>query len=119
MAWSRGVAVPKPAPRVRQRLAHTREREANLRTARTAVWQRDQSQCRCCHRRLSRSSPDMTRRGEVHHIVPRSRLAKGAHADTRNLVLLCVGCHADAQAYRIAIRGNANGTLRFDTTEDR
>lgn len=107
MAIGYGVPVPKPQPRVRLKKRYQAERAQDLKRSRDEVWQRDEHRCRVCGSKVTRGTDSLTR-GEVHHIVPRSRLAKGQHAETSNLVLLCVACHRDAQAYRVFFHGNAN-----------
>lgn len=98
---------PKPGSRVADRATNVRDREQRLLAAKREVWARDDRQCRICHKRVVRNGVDSLRRGEVHHIRPRS-LAKELYTATSNLVLLCVRHHKDAQAYRIHLSGDPN-----------
>lgn len=109
-----GLRFPKPTPRVRLRKAYLRERDVDERNAKAEVWARANGRCEFCFCRVERAGLDSLDRGEVHHITPRSRLAKTKHWDTRHLVLLCVAHHRDAQAYRLLISGNANRVLKFE-----
>lgn len=88
------LAFPKPAATA-DRITRRRRRDRALSDARDQVWVRDQYQCRVCTVPVSKSLlAPLERRGEVHHLVPRSR-SKALRADTRNLVLLCISGNAD------------------------
>ena len=101
------TSLQKSEPYNVQRVTKKRVLESQMAVARRLVWARDGRRCRFCQRTVIRN-PDPFRRGEVHHIVPRSRLAKGEYAKTSNLVLLCHEHHRMAQGYRLFIRGDAN-----------
>lgn len=105
---------PKPQPRIVDRVAYKREREQAAAAFRAQVWERDGYCCRCCGRRVFRTTRAVPERGEVHHLRPRS-LAKAKRLDPKNAVLLCAHpCHVDVTLHRLTIIGSdANQTLRF------
>lgn len=92
---------PKPQSRAADRKATKREAEKHRQMVYSLVRVRDRFRCRSCR---------TTHGVEVHHIKFRSL---GGSNTTENLALLCASCHAEVHAYRLAIDGNANGTLKF------
>lgn len=94
MAIGYGKPCPKPRPEIEDRIAYKRDREAREREFRLAVWLRDGSQCRACHRKVLKTISLVAERGEVHHrrgrnVTPEDRFNVSA------AVLLCARCHKD------------------------
>jgi 5-methylcytosine-specific restriction endonuclease McrA len=88
-------SFPKPRPRLVDRIAYKREREAKDRVFRAAVWARDAATCQRCGRRVRRILDAIPERGETHHLRGRN----AAPEDRFNpdaAVLLCLLCHARA-----------------------
>lgn len=108
MAWFHGgVACPKPT-KTRKQLKDRRHRaeSATTKAVRLAVFDREQSTCRCCKVRLAES---------LHEIKPRSL---GGKRTLSNCVALCgsgtTGCHGFVQSYRIVTIGrDAEQALTF------
>ena len=119
------LAFPKPQPRVYDRLAVKREQERKATLFRLHVWKRDLGVCRNCERTVIRSLELIAKRGEAHHIIPRS--VEAVRYDVRNGILLCFICHEKATRYELRIIGtkffrypgcivpaiNANYKVRF------
>ncbi len=96
---------PKPQSRAADRKATKREAEKHRQMVYSLVRVRDKFRCRHCK----------TATPEVHHIKFRSA---GGEDSTENLALLCRACHAEVHAYRLAVEGNANMTLKFYRSRD-
>lgn len=94
------LAFPKPRVTADKR-AKRRAKEAQWQAVRKAVLARDGRRCRVC------GSRDAI---EAHHIRFRS---VGGEDATRNTACLCATCHAEVHGYRLAIQGDADGTLRI------
>jgi 5-methylcytosine-specific restriction endonuclease McrA len=94
-----GVPVPKTRS-VHDKREAKRAKEKRWQQVRQAVLVRDERRCRVCR---SRDAVD------VHHVRFRSA---GRDDSTRNCATLCRGCHADVHAYRLAIEGDADKTLK-------
>lgn len=62
------------------------------RDAKTAVWALDKGCCRWCRRKVERVGEPVDNRAEFHHVS--GRRVKAIRWDIRNLMLLCLGCHA-------------------------
>ena len=75
---------------------------------------RDGRKCRACAKAVDMTSPDLLKRGHLHHIRYRSR---GGQDDPANLVTLCAICHADVHAHRLTVTGNAESSLTFAREE--
>lgn len=86
------LGFPKPTPRLIDRVAHKREREAKAAAFRKAVWARDGSKCRHCGRRVVHTAALVPSRGEVHHRRGRN-VAPEDRFNVRAAVLLCGVCH--------------------------
>lgn len=99
MAIGYGIACAKPE-RARKTREDQRAKERAWQVLRKAVLARDGHRCRMCQRRDGI---------DVHHI--RFRSAGGADV-TGNCACLCRVCHEDIHAYRLALEGDANGTLK-------
>jgi 5-methylcytosine-specific restriction endonuclease McrA len=92
MAIGYGVACPKPATKLVDRVAYKKEREAKERAFRQAVWTRDKSKCQRCGVKVIKTLALDAKRGEVHHLKPRS-LDPGKRYDVNNGQLVCALCH--------------------------
>ncbi len=100
------VMFPKPQSRAADRKATKREAEKHRQMVYSLVRVRDKFRCRHC---------GTTDGVEVHHIKFRS---VGGEDSTKNLALLCRCCHNEIHAYRLAVEGNANMTLKFYRSRD-
>lgn len=92
-------AVPKPTPRVLDRVAYKKQREKTESAFRAAVWKRDKSQCRLCGRKVTRSV-DSTVRGHVHHLRGRN-VAPEDRTNPDKALLVCAICHANIHAGKV------------------
>ena len=97
---ARGLAFPKPRPRVLDRIQYKKERAAKERACRIAVRKRDHGRCRIPGCRASSR--------HMHHIVFASH---GGQWETSNIVSLCTQCHQLVHARLIQIAWNADGQL--------
>jgi 5-methylcytosine-specific restriction endonuclease McrA len=86
----------KPRPQVLDRIAYKRERTSKESKFLTAVWKRDESQCRICGRKMTRSIKSPVR-GHVHHIRGRN-VAPEDRFNPKAALLLCAICHAKIHA---------------------
>jgi 5-methylcytosine-specific restriction endonuclease McrA len=98
-----GFAIPKPAPRVADRLASRAARARQDAAFRAAVWKRDESRCRICGRHVKRTLTLCAEQGHVHHLRGRN-VAPEDRCNPKVAVLLCAGCHADAHAGKVKVR---------------
>jgi len=98
----RGLAHPKPEPRIVTKTRRAKLARLNERACREIVRARDKGRCRIpgCNGR------DI----EMHHIVPRSRSSKQKWNPSNNC-LLCRAHHALRHAGTIQISGNADEEL--------
>lgn len=103
MAWGIGAPCPKPAPRVKDRIASRASRERKAAAFRSAVWQRDGGQCRICGRKVTRTLTLCAEQGHVHHLRGRN-VAPEDRYDPKKALLLCAVCHADAHAGKVKVR---------------
>lgn len=85
---------PKPRPRVLDRIAYRKDREAKHRAFVAAVWVRDGGLCRHCGRKVLKTMQAVPSRGEVHHIHGRN-VAPADRYNPKAAVLLCLLCHKD------------------------
>ena len=92
--------VPKPAPRLTDRMAAKREKDEQARRFRSAVWSRDKGRCRVCRRVVRRTLGLDPLRGEVHHVVPRS-IAPERRYDVENGILVCLRDHIRLTSHEI------------------
>ena len=97
---------PKPQSRAADRKATKREADKHRQMVYSLVRVRDKFRCRHC------GTADGV---EVHHIKFRS---VGGEHSTKNMACICARCHAEVHAYRLAIQGDANGTLKFYRSRD-
>ena len=88
------IGFPKPRPRVVDRIARRREREAKAQAFRSAVWKRDEGRCQVCSRRVIHTLELVANAGHVHHRRGR-RVAPGDRYVVHEAVLLCGRCHGD------------------------
>lgn len=96
MAWFHGgVPCPKPRPRILDRIEYKRERDAKERAFKAAVWARDKGFCQCCGVKCLKTIAADPKRGEVHHLKPRSTSPEKRY-DVDNGQLLCLICHTKA-----------------------
>ena len=56
-----------------------------------AIWKRDGSECRWCHRAVRRCLDLVPDRGECHHVS--GRVVRAIRWDCRNGLLVCATCH--------------------------
>lgn len=93
--------IPKPPPRVVDRIRYKRELAAQERACRKAVKARDKGRCRVpgCRDRAV----------HLHHIVYRSKQGTWT---TGNIASLCAKHHSYEHAHLIAITGNADKRLK-------
>ena len=120
MAMGYGVPAPKPEPRKRTKARKAREDVVRLVAFVDAVWAREHlkmdgpwhmmgnyAHCQHCECLLSRFGAWEPGRGEVHHLIPRSRCTKAQRYDLNNGVLLCGAllndCHGKAQRHEIEV----------------
>lgn len=95
MAIGYGVACPKPRPRALENKDRRMAKKNRLRRSINQAWADAGGLCCHCRRRCLRTSTDPLRRGEVHHVLYRSR---GGSDDVWNLQLVCGECHAKIHA---------------------
>jgi 5-methylcytosine-specific restriction endonuclease McrA len=86
-------AIPKPTPRIVDRIARKRDLGIQERACRKHVKRRDEGKCRACGRRGS----------HMHHLERRSL---GGKWTPRNVCLTCVPCHQFEHAALLQMRGN-------------
>lgn len=94
--------VPKPAPRLTDRLAAKRVKDEQARVFRQAVWSRDLGRCRVCGRVVKRTLGLDPLRGEVHHIQPRS-VAPERQYEVENGILVCLFDHLRLTRHEIEV----------------
>jgi len=87
-------AVPKPAPRLHDRVAYKQQRERKASTFRAEVWKRDESTCRLCGRRVKRTLALCPEQGHVHHLRGRN-VAPEDRYNPKAALLVCATCHRD------------------------
>ena len=87
------LPLPKPTPRILDRIARKRELGIQERACRKHVKRRDEGRCRACGRRST----------HMHHIERRSA---GGRWTFQNVVALCRLCHQFEHAALLQIRGN-------------
>jgi 5-methylcytosine-specific restriction endonuclease McrA len=97
------LAIPKPAPRWRDKAKQAAEKTRQLKAAYAAVDQRDSHCCRVCHKRVG--GIGMLYAAHHHHLQYRS---KGGEDTTDNIVTLCVSCHSAQHNGEIRLSGNAD-----------
>jgi len=98
-----GLALPKPTPRVVDRIAVKRDLAQQERTCRRHVRRREDGRCRACGRRPQ----------HMHHLERRSR---GGKWRPENVVHTCVACHQFAHAALLHFAGNPEPGHRFTVT---
>lgn len=86
--------MPKPRPRVLDRVEYKREAEKKARDFRAAVWKRDDGICQRCGVKCLRTITLDVRRGEVHHLKPRSISPENRY-NVALARLYCLQCHTD------------------------
>lgn len=86
-------AIPKPTPRVVDRIERKRALGIQERACRKHVHRRDEGRCRACGRRGA----------HMHHLARRSLGGKWVPS---NVCLTCVPCHQFEHAALLSIRGN-------------
>ncbi len=102
------LPLPKPEPRKRVKARKQREDAKRLQAFRDAVWAREQhgvypdqwGACQRCGGFVIRTSSLDWNRGEVHHIIPRSRCTKADRYNPANGTLVCRPCHRLLQEHR-------------------
>ena len=116
--------VPKPAPRLIDRVARQRAENAALRTSYRQVDVRDHFACRCCGRRLVKTLTLCPARAEHHHLVGRW-IAPMLRADVRNIIAVDAECHGKLTRHELLVKAatfyrvdgrtypNADGPLMF------
>lgn len=94
-------AIPKPPPRVREKVKKDRESGKSVKDVRAYCFARERNLCRCCRLRPADS---------LHEIKPRSL---GGKVSRKNSVALCgsgtTGCHGFCQSHGIDIGGSILG----------
>lgn len=98
-----GLAIPKPAPRWKDKAKRAAENTRILKAAYGAVDKRDGHCCRVCHKRVG--GIGMLYAAHHHHLVYRSL---GGQDETKNIVTLCVGCHSAQHNGEIRLSGDAD-----------
>lgn len=98
-------AVPKPLPRVLEKVRKLAQKKSAERECYAQVDRRDGHQCRVCRKHVG--GVGLLEAAHHHHLVPRS-LSKAQQWDTRNVLLLCRLCHAKEHACEIRLTGNAD-----------
>lgn len=109
MAIGYGVPCPKPASRLQDKRTQKRDDTKKENAFKSLVWTRDQSRCRCCHRRVIRSIERLPERGEVHHLHGRTGPLR---YEDRAALLLCLEDHERATG-RVNERTTVYGTRHF------
>ena len=105
-AERRGKPIPKGVTRITRKVEADKASEKNAAAFRRAVWARDKV-CRCCGRKVIKTLAFVPNRGEVHHLVRRSK-AKALLTDRRNGILLCLEpCHRRVTTHDLVIVGHA------------
>lgn len=109
--YYRTCAIPKPQPRIVDKVRRQKLAARDERACREIVRARDKGRCRV---------PNCNERGDVemHHIVPCSRSSK-LKWDPRNNCLLCKNHHGLRHAGVISISGNADDELVITGDVDR
>ncbi len=106
------TSLSKPISRAEERRDKLAMRKQIERAVYRAVDARDQYRCRACGKRLGGKT--LVDRTEHHHIKFRSA---GGETTTANVCCLCQEHHADVQAYRMTIEGDANKPLKIRRVE--
>ena len=105
-AARRGKPIPKGVTRIARKVEADKVSEKDAAAFRRAVWARDKV-CRCCGRKVIKTLALVPNRGEVHHLVRRSK-AKALLTDRRNGILLCLEpCHRQVTTHDLVIVGHA------------
>ena len=99
---SKPIPVPKPAPRLTDRVQYKREREQQARDFRMKVWARDKGRCVVCRRVVKRTLGLDPLRGEVHHVKARN-VAPELRYEVSNGVLVCLADHIKLTRHEITI----------------
>lgn len=105
------TSLQKPVSRAAEKRAAKREAEKRKRNVYSFVSNRDGFKCRACGRVGSPNATSMLDKLHHHEIKFRS---VGGQIVSSNVVLLDAECHADAQAHRLIITGDADGSLTFE-----
>lgn len=93
-------ACPKPQARVKDRVAARTERDRKGSAFRSEVWARDESRCRLCGRRVSRTVTLCREQGHVHHLRGRN-VAPEDRYNAKAAILVCASCHQDIHAGKV------------------
>ena len=105
-AERRGKPIPKGVTRIARKVEADKASEKDAAAFRRAVWARDKV-CRCCGLKVIKTLALVPNRGEVHHLVRRSK-AKALLTDRRNGILLCLEpCHRRVTTHDLVIVGHA------------
>ena len=99
--------LAKGASRVEVKAAKDTNCDKAWEACKSIVWKRDHGKCRACGRVVVKTIELVPQRGEVHHIVRRTK-AKALLTDPRNCVLVCLHpCHERLTHHELAIIGTA------------
>ena len=93
-----GKPILKGPTRLDERIADTRDEQADERRWRKGVIAHDGYVCRCCGRRVIQQLTLAANQLHVHHVAPRADQA--VRWDVRNGMVLCAECHAYATPHQ-------------------
>jgi hypothetical protein len=85
-----GKSFPKGPTRLEERIAERPVTRVTERQFKAEVWRRDESNCRCCGRKVQRTPSAIPERGEVNHLHGRTG---DLRFEARAACLLCLLCH--------------------------
>jgi 5-methylcytosine-specific restriction endonuclease McrA len=85
--------------RLTDRIAQKQVAQKLARAFKAAVWARDQGRCQRCGIRVIKTLALDPKRGEIHHVHPRST-APSRKFDVNNAVLWCRKCHGERHGGR-------------------
>ena len=95
-----GRPVPKPRPRVLDRIAYRQQRDRKDAAFRAEVWKRDGGVCRLCGRKVTRTITLCAEQGHVHHLRGRN-VAPEDRTNAKAAILVCATCHAKIHAGQV------------------